>query len=77
MNCAVPNCGGTLRISHTYTVGIRKFQRATCSECGSVYRVDIEATLVTARGEGAKAYAARANEVTQECESSTSQPSSS
>jgi hypothetical protein len=65
MKCSVTQCCGSLRVSHTYTVGNRKFQRATCTECGGVHRLNIEATIVSARGEGAKAYAARAKEETQ------------
>jgi hypothetical protein len=72
MKCSEPECSGNLRVSHTYTVVSRKFQRATCTECGSVYRLDIEATLVTARGEGAKAHAARNTMI--ECKDSSPSP---
>lgn len=60
MNCAQVNCRGTLRVTHTYTEASGKWQRAVCSDCGTVHRLDIEATVVTGRGDGAKAHAARA-----------------
>jgi hypothetical protein len=69
VKCSKDECDGKLMVSHTYTVGAQKFQRATCSRCGGVHRLDIQATLVTARGEGAKAHAARAHE--DQCESSS------
>lgn len=63
MNCAIPNCKGELRISHTYPVASEKFQRAICQECGTVHALNTQASVVTNRGEGAKAQAARAKKV--------------
>jgi len=71
MMCSDHSCRGSLRVTHTYTVGQEKFQRATCSECGTVYRLSTTATPVTARGEGAKAHAARARKL---CEAPASTP---
>lgn len=65
MMCA---CGGKIRVTHTYPVGLEKFQRARCPECGTVYRLSTKATPVTVRGEGAKAHAARAR---HSCDTST------
>jgi len=62
MNCAVPSCEGELRISHTYPVASEKFQRAICQECGTIHALATQATIVTARGDGAKAQAARARQ---------------
>lgn len=61
--CAEPNCDGQLRVSHTYTCKQQKFQRAVCVKCGSIHRIASTATLVTVRGDGAKAYAARAKKI--------------
>lgn len=73
MKCAVPTCEGTLRVSHTFTIESEKFQRAVCSKCGTVHALETQATVVTARGDGAKARAARARELA--CDDSIS-PSS-
>jgi len=62
MKCAVPTCDGTLRVSHTFPVESMKFQRAVCTKCGTVHALETQATVVTARGDGAKALAARARE---------------
>ena len=51
---------GELRISHTYPVASEKFQRATCERCGTVHALATQATVVTSRGDGAKAQASRA-----------------
>lgn len=67
--CAHPDCDGQLRVTHTYTRGSEKFQRAVCSDCGRIHRVASLATLVTARGEGAKAHAARAERA--QCDASS------
>ena len=63
MKCAVPSCDGSLRVSHTFAVESMKFQRAVCSACGTVHALETQATVVTARGDGAKALAARAREL--------------
>ena len=64
MNCAIPDCGGTLRIKHTYTVASEKFQRAVCETCGTVHALATQATVVRERGDGAKAQASRAQRMT-------------
>ncbi len=63
MKCAILECKGELRISHTYPVASEKFQRAICQKCGTVHALNTQATVVTSRGEGAKARAARAKKV--------------
>lgn len=69
MKCSHKGCSGTLRVTHTYTGLDSKFQRANCPDCGSVYCCETTVTLVTARGEGAKAHAARKEPVcsTESC----------
>lgn len=62
MICTKESCGGGLRVTHTYTLDRWKFQRATCLRCGRVHRLTTTAAPVKARGEGAKAHAARAME---------------
>lgn len=64
MMCAKQDCDGKLRVTHTYPHQLTKFQRAVCAECGGIHRIASEATLVTARGEGAKAHAARIQRTT-------------
>ena len=64
MNCAVPDCEGELRISHTYPVASEKFQRAICQNCGTVHALQTQATIVRERGDGAKAQASRAQRLT-------------
>jgi hypothetical protein len=66
MNCAIPNCLGELRISHTYPVASEKFQRATCQVCGTIHALATQATIVTARGDGARAQASRARQICNE-----------
>ena len=58
--CSEANCGGKLRVTHTYPpYKGQKFQRAVCERCNGIFCVASQATLVRARGEGAKAHAAR------------------
>lgn len=70
MNCAIPKCTGTLRVSHTYTVATERFQRAICQTCGAVHALATQAAVVSERGDGAKALASRARE--DECTDSSS-----
>lgn len=59
MRCSRRGCTGRLQVTHTYTVGTHKFQRAICSGCGKPYRVEVYAFLAEQRGDGARAHAAR------------------
>lgn len=59
MICSKKDCGGELRVTHTYTVIAAKFQRAACERCGLVHRLTTTAQPAEARGEGAKAHANR------------------
>lgn len=60
MDCTKMNCPGKLRVTHTYTVRSSKYQRAECEACGRVHTLQTVALAVGARGDGAKAKAARA-----------------
>lgn len=59
MICQIERCRGNLRITHTYPGKRLKFQRAMCTRCGTVYCLTTQASPAQARGEGAKAHAAR------------------
>jgi hypothetical protein len=60
MNCTKDGCAGQLRVTHTYTVSITKYQRAECQACGLVHTLQTVAEPTGARGSGAKARAHRA-----------------
>jgi hypothetical protein len=55
--CSDKKCRGELRVTHTYAVSDRKYQRATCSACSKVYRLETNAVPVNKRGDGARAHA--------------------
>lgn len=55
MNCTA--CDGRLRVTHTYTLGIAKYQRAACEGCGKVHCLTTTAEPVQKRGDGARARA--------------------
>lgn len=57
MNCP---CGGTIGVTHTYSVDQKKFQRAYCLKCKLVYCLETLMRPVAARGDGARARAERA-----------------
>ena len=54
------HCEGDLKVTHTYTVKDVRYARAVCDDCGKVHRLDTFVSPVDARGQGAKAHAARA-----------------
>jgi len=59
MKC--PKCDGQLRVTHTYSLGLKKFQRAVCRKCKVVCRLDTLVAIVLGRGDGAKARALQAS----------------
>lgn len=56
MKCATDKCEGTLRVTHTYTVSVKKYQRAVCEQCKTVWRLDTVA-VKPVQGQGARAMA--------------------
>lgn len=72
MICAEQGCDGHLRVTHTYSVEQQKFQRAVCQRCGTIHCLTTVASPVLARGEGAKANAARAKKLAEPCAESSS-----
>lgn len=69
MNCSKSGCGGRLKITHTYSQGLNKYQRAACLECRRVYSLTTVAEEAR-RGQGARAQAKAA---AKRCESQESQ----
>lgn len=57
MKCKKKDCGGKLRITHTYATDDGKYQRAACPECRMVYTLTTVMQEAPARGEGARAKA--------------------
>lgn len=60
MNCSKPNCTGTLRVTHTYSLGSVKYQRAICERCKLPHCLTTTAEPAEKRGTGAKARAGTA-----------------
>lgn len=58
MICSKPGCGGVLKVSHTYSQGTVKYQRAACEKCRLPHCLTTTAEPAEKRGSGAKARAA-------------------
>ena len=55
MNCE--HCNGKLRVTHTYSSGDTKYQRAVCEDCRTPHCLTTTAVVATKRGDGARARA--------------------